>query len=87
MTVELFLYKDHIPVDELGITAKEHDQHKFSIWYKKRNMKSYKLETREPEVRNSWVDEIMSLLWEQAMRKKGLLIKPDGDRCKVQLAS
>nr|XP_034840163.1 uncharacterized protein LOC117996230 [Maniola hyperantus] len=32
LTVEFFIYKDHIPVDDLGITAKEHDQYKFSIW-------------------------------------------------------
>lgn len=71
LTVDFFIYKDHIPVDDLGITAKEHDQYKFSIWYKKRNLKSYKLETRDPAVRNSWVEEITSLLWEQAMQKKG----------------
>lgn len=69
--VEYFIYKDHIPVDDLGITAKEHDQHKFTIWYKKRNLKSYKLETTEPSVRNAWVEDITSLLWEQAMQKKG----------------
>lgn len=71
LTVEFFIYKDHIPVDDLGITAKEHDQYKFSIWYKKRNLKSYKLETRDPVTRNGWVEEITSLLWEQAMQKKG----------------
>ncbi|XP_034828190.1 triple functional domain protein-like [Maniola hyperantus] len=75
LTVEFFIYKDHIPVDDLGITAKEHDQYKFSIWYKKRNLKSYKLETREPAIRNAWVEEITSLLWEQAMRKKELLME------------
>ncbi|CAK1549778.1 unnamed protein product [Leptosia nina] len=75
LTVEFFIYKDHIPVDDLGITAKEHDQYKFSIWYKKRNLKSYKLETRDPVVRNGWVEEITSLLWEQAMQKKELLLQ------------
>ncbi|XP_049869090.1 FYVE, RhoGEF and PH domain-containing protein 3-like isoform X2 [Pectinophora gossypiella] len=75
LTVEFFIYKDHIPVDDLGITAKEHDNHKFTIWYKKRNLKSYKLETREPNIRNSWVEEITSLLWEQAMQKKELLLQ------------
>ncbi|CAG9567051.1 unnamed protein product [Danaus chrysippus] len=75
LTVDFFIYKDHIPVDDLGITAKEHDQYKFSIWYKKRNLKSYKLETRDPAVRNSWVEEITSLLWEQAMQKKELLMQ------------
>lgn len=69
--MEFFFYKDDIPVDDLGITAKELDQHKFTIWYKKRNLKSYKLETREPAVRSAWVEEITSLLWEQAMQKKG----------------
>ncbi|XP_075992119.1 uncharacterized protein LOC142987317 isoform X2 [Anticarsia gemmatalis] len=71
--VEYFIYKDHISVDDLGITAKEQDQHKFTIWYKKRNLKSYKLETSEPPVRNAWVEDITSLLWEQAMQKKELL--------------
>lgn len=71
--VEYFIYKDHISVDDLGITAKEHDQHKFTIWYKKRNLKSYKLETNDPVIRNSWVQDITSLLWEQAMQKKELL--------------
>ncbi|CAH2066476.1 unnamed protein product, partial [Iphiclides podalirius] len=80
LTVEFFIYKDHIPVDDLGITAKEHDQHKFTIWYKKRNLKSYKLETRVPEVRNSWVEEITSLLWEQAMQKKELLLQQRNKR-------
>ncbi|XP_048486636.1 FYVE, RhoGEF and PH domain-containing protein 4 [Plutella xylostella] len=75
LTIELFLYKDHIPVDELGITAKEQDQHKFSIWYKKRNVKTYKLETRDAAVRNCWVDDITSLLWDQAMRKKEILLQ------------
>ncbi|XP_041969889.1 FYVE, RhoGEF and PH domain-containing protein 4-like isoform X2 [Aricia agestis] len=75
LTVEFFMYKDHIPVDDLGITAKEHDQYKFGIWYKKRNLKSYKLETRDPVVRNQWVEEITSLLWEQAMKKKELLLQ------------
>lgn len=70
-SIEFFIYKDHIPIDDLGITAKEHDQQKFTIWYKKRNLKSYKLETTDPSIRNSWVDEITSLLWEQAMKKKG----------------
>jgi hypothetical protein len=69
--VEYFVYKDHIPVDDLGITAKEHDQYKFSIWYKNRNLKSYKLENTDAAVRNAWVEEITSLLWEQAMQKKG----------------
>ncbi|KAG6446337.1 pleckstrin homology domain-containing family G member 1 isoform X2 [Manduca sexta] len=73
--VEYFIYKDHISVDDLGITAKEQDQHKFTIWYKKRNLKSYKLETTEPAIRNAWVEEITSLLWEQAMQKKELLQK------------
>ncbi|XP_026737812.1 triple functional domain protein-like isoform X1 [Trichoplusia ni] len=71
--IECFVYKDHISVDDLGITAKEHDQHKFTIWYKKRNLKSYKLETYEPTVRHAWVEDITSLLWEQAMQKKELL--------------
>ncbi|KAI5641592.1 rhoGEF domain-containing protein [Phthorimaea operculella] len=75
LTVEFFIYKDHIPVDDLGITAKEHDNYKFTIWYKKRNLKSYKLETREPAVRNAWVEEITSLLWEQAMQKKEMLLQ------------
>ncbi|XP_022128065.2 triple functional domain protein isoform X1 [Pieris rapae] len=75
LTVEFFIYKDHIPVDDLGITAKEHDQYKFSIWYKQRNLKSYKLETRDPVIRNGWVEEITSLLWEQAMQKKELLLQ------------
>lgn len=75
LTVEFFIYKDHIPVDDLGITAKEHDQYKFSIWYKNRNLKSYKLETRDPAIRNVWVEEITSLLWEQAMQKKELLLQ------------
>ncbi|XP_026325394.1 pleckstrin homology domain-containing family G member 1-like isoform X2 [Hyposmocoma kahamanoa] len=74
-SIEFFIYKDHIPIDDLGITAKEHDQYKFTIWYKKRNLKSYKLETRDPSIRNSWVDEITSLLWEQAMKKKELLLQ------------
>lgn len=69
--MEYFIYKDHISVDDLGITAKEQDQHKFTIWYKKRNLKSYKLETTEPKIRNAWVEDITSLLWEQAMQKKG----------------
>ncbi|KOB73494.1 Puratrophin-1 [Operophtera brumata] len=68
--VECFIYKDHIPVDDLGITAKELDAHKFTIWYKKRNLKSYKLETADSVIRNAWVEEITSLLWEQAMQKK-----------------
>ncbi|XP_050362129.1 uncharacterized protein LOC126781279 isoform X1 [Nymphalis io] len=75
LTVEFFIYKDHIPVDDLGITAKEHDQYKFSIWYRKRNLKSYKLETRDSSIRNVWVEEITSLLWEQAMQKKELLLQ------------
>lgn len=69
--MEYFIYKDDIPVDDLGITAKEDDQHKFTIWYKKRNLKSYKLETSDPAVRNAWVEGITSLLWDQAMKKKG----------------
>lgn len=72
--MEYFIYKDHIPVDDLGITAKEHDQTKFTIWYKKRNLKSYKLENADAAVRNAWVEEITSLLWEQAMQKKGEII-------------
>ncbi|XP_072936409.1 uncharacterized protein [Epargyreus clarus] len=80
LTVEFFIYKDHIPVDDLGITAKEHDQYKFTIWYRKRNLKSYKLETREPKVRNVWVEEITSLLWEQAMQKKELLLQQRSKR-------
>ncbi|XP_073941561.1 uncharacterized protein isoform X2 [Choristoneura fumiferana] len=79
-TVEFFFYKDDIPVDDLGITAKELDQHKFTIWYKKRNLKSYKLETREPAVRSAWVEEITSLLWEQAMQKKELLLQQRNKR-------
>ncbi|XP_061707094.1 obscurin-like [Cydia pomonella] len=79
-TVEFFFYKDHIPVDDLGITAKEIDQYKFTIWYKKRNMKSYKLETRDPAVRSAWVEEITSLLWEQAMQKKELLLQQRNKR-------
>ncbi|CAH0726583.1 unnamed protein product, partial [Brenthis ino] len=75
LTVEFFIYKDHIPVDDLGITAKEHDQYKFSIWYKNRNLKSYKFETRDTKIRNTWVEEITSLLWEQAMQKKELLLQ------------
>ncbi|XP_045511142.1 FYVE, RhoGEF and PH domain-containing protein 4-like isoform X1 [Colias croceus] len=80
LTVEFFIYKDHIPVDDLGITAKEHDQYKFSIWYKKRNLKSYKLETRDSAIRNGWVEEITSLLWEQAMQKKELLLQQRSKR-------
>lgn len=72
--VEYFIYKDHIPVDDLGITAKEMDAFKFTIWYKKRNLKSYKLETSDTVIRNAWVEEITSLLWEQAMQKKGTFI-------------
>lgn len=71
MSIENFIYKDHIPIDDLGITAKEHDQHKFTIWYKKRTLKSYKLETKDRSIRNTWVDEITSLLWKQAKKKKG----------------
>lgn len=71
MSIENFIYKDHIPIDDLGITAKEHDKQKFTIWYKKRTLKSYKLETRDSSIRNSWVDEITSLLWKQAKKKKG----------------
>lgn len=71
LRVELFLYRDHIPVDDLGITAKEHDKFKFTIWYKNRNLKSYKLETREPTVRDAWVEEIRLLLWDQAKQEKG----------------
>lgn len=71
--VEYYIYKDHISVDDLGITAKEHDQYKFTIWYKKRNLKSYKLETSESTIRNSWVDDITSLLWQQAEKKKELI--------------
>lgn len=71
LTVEIFVYRDHIPVDDLGITAKEHDTHKFSVWYRNRNLKSYKLESREPGVRDTWVEEITSLLWEQANLTKG----------------
>lgn len=78
--IEYFIYKDHIPVDDLGITAKEHDQHKFTVWYKKRNLKSYKLETTETAVRNVWVEEITSLLWEQAMQKKELLLQQRNKR-------
>ncbi|CAG9784538.1 unnamed protein product [Diatraea saccharalis] len=73
--VEHFIYKDHIPVDDLGITAKEQDQYKFTIWYKNRNLKSYKMETADSAVRNAWVEEITSLLWEQAMQKKELLLQ------------
>lgn len=71
-TVEYFVYKDHIAVDDLGITAKEEDHHKFTIWYKKRNLKSYKLETSDTTIRETWVEDITSLLWEQAMQKKGI---------------
>ncbi|XP_021194747.2 FYVE, RhoGEF and PH domain-containing protein 3 isoform X1 [Helicoverpa armigera] len=78
--VEYFIYKDDIPVDDLGITAKEHDQHKFTIWYKKRNLKSYKLETHDPAIRNAWVEGITSLLWEQAMQKKELLLQQRNKR-------
>lgn len=78
--VEYFIYKDDIPVDDLGITAKEHDQHKFTIWYKKRNLKSYKLETSDPAIRNAWVEGITSLLWEQAMQKKELLLQQRNKR-------
>ncbi|XP_068621192.1 triple functional domain protein-like isoform X2 [Battus philenor] len=80
LTVEFFIYKDHIPVDDLGITAKEQDLYKFTIWYKKRNLKSYKLETRDTVIRNSWVEEITSLLWEQAMQKKELLLQQRNKR-------
>ncbi|XP_026757076.1 FYVE, RhoGEF and PH domain-containing protein 6-like isoform X1 [Galleria mellonella] len=73
--VECFMYKDHIPVDDLGITAKVEDHFKFSIWYKKRNLKSYKLETSDTAVRAAWVEEITTLLWEQAMQKKELLME------------
>ncbi|XP_013200629.1 FYVE, RhoGEF and PH domain-containing protein 3 isoform X2 [Amyelois transitella] len=78
--VECFIYKDHIPVDDLGITAKEEDHHKFTIWYKKRNLKSYKLETAETAVRETWVEEITTLLWEQAMQKKELLLQQRNKR-------
>ncbi|XP_014362973.2 FYVE, RhoGEF and PH domain-containing protein 3 isoform X1 [Papilio machaon] len=80
LTVEFFIYKDHIPVDDLGITAKEQDLYKFTIWYKKRNLKSYKLETRDSGIRNAWVEEITSLLWEQAMQKKELLLQQRNKR-------
>ncbi|XP_059059377.1 triple functional domain protein-like [Achroia grisella] len=73
--VECFIYKDHIPVDDLGITAKVEDHFKFSIWYKKRNLKSYKLETSDTAVRTAWVDDITTLLWEQAMEKKELILE------------
>ncbi|KAM3959045.1 uncharacterized protein ACR2FA_006885 [Aphomia sociella] len=73
--IECFIYKDHIPVDDIGITAKEEDHFKFSIWYKNRNLKSYKLETSETSVRKAWVGEITKLLWEQAKQKKELLMR------------
>lgn len=83
LTVELFLYRDHIPIDDLGITAKEHDKYKFTVWYKNRNLKSYKLETREPAIRDAWVEEITSLLWEQATQKKELLLRNRSNRVSV----
>ncbi|CAB3231194.1 unnamed protein product [Arctia plantaginis] len=79
-TVEYFIYKDHIAVDDLGITAKEEDHHKFTIWYKKRNLKSYKLETSDSTIRETWVEDITSLLWEQAMQKKELLLQQRNKR-------
>ncbi|VVC91855.1 unnamed protein product [Leptidea sinapis] len=45
-----------------------------------RNLKSYKLETRDPVIRSSWVEEITSLLWEQAMEKKELLLQQRNKR-------
>ncbi|GBP41125.1 Puratrophin-1 [Eumeta japonica] len=70
MTVEQFLYHDHIPVDDLGITAKNETPHKFMVWYKKRTLKCYKLEIRDEVARNAWVDEITTLLWKQIEKRK-----------------
>ncbi|XP_063838757.1 obscurin-like isoform X1 [Ostrinia nubilalis] len=81
--LEYYIYKDHIQVEDLGITAKENDVLKFTIWYKNRNLKSYKLENKDPAVRTAWVEEITSLLWEQAMKKKELLLEQRQKRMSV----
>lgn len=71
--LDIYIYKNSIKTSDIGLTAYVGDSPtKFEIWFRKRKPgDTWTLQSMNEEIKNTWADEISTLLWKQAKRNRG----------------
>lgn len=71
--LDIYIYKNSIKTSDIGLTAYVGDSPtKFEIWFRKRKPgDTWTMQSMNEEIKNTWTEEISTLLWKQAKRNRG----------------
>ncbi|VDK89067.1 unnamed protein product [Litomosoides sigmodontis] len=71
-TFDELKYKSSIQMTDCGLTEMVKDSKvKFELWFRKhKNSFTYIMESQTASIRDAWVEDIRSILWEQAIRSR-----------------
>lgn len=75
--LDIYIYKNSIKTSDIGLTANVGTSTtKFEIWFRKRKPgDTWTLQSMSEDIKNAWTEEISKLLWQQAKRNRGMLMK------------
>lgn len=71
--LDIYIYKQSMKTSDIGFTAKMGESStRFEIWFRKRKPnETIVMEATNPDVKESWVEDISRILWKQALRNRG----------------
>ena len=60
---------------DIGFTAKMGESStRFEIWFRKRKPnETIVMEATNPDIKQTWVEDISRILWKQALRNRGII--------------
>ena len=72
--LDIYIYKHSMKTSDIGFTAKMGESStRFEIWFRKRKPnETIVMEATNPDVKQSWVEDISRILWKQALRNRGI---------------
>ncbi|XP_046444764.1 uncharacterized protein LOC124194558 isoform X6 [Daphnia pulex] len=72
--LDIYIYKHSMKTSDIGFTAKMGESStRFEIWFRKRKPnETIVMEATNPDIKQTWVEDISRILWKQALRNREL---------------